>query len=230
MVSSTASAATDCGPDNDHCCICLDSLHTELGRQRLPCGHVMHGSASPTSGVVVPLDVALCASSAMWTSHPCKSSLTAQSGTMPGKSSTNMLPSWARFSIGGRGGGALEYFDKLPNARLDTIDDAFVYIKDHKGPCGDGKTSDTRCRSQVGPGQNAEQLMGTLNTFLDREAGFQQKNQCKRNCGRRRRRRRPRRERIKGFRDQTLLSERMIIYLYICIYNIYTYIYIAVLV
>ena len=40
MAGSAPSARADAA---DHCCICLDSLDAEgLGRQCLPCGHVMH--------------------------------------------------------------------------------------------------------------------------------------------------------------------------------------------
>ena len=67
----------------------------------------------------------------------------------------------------------LERFEQLPQARFDTIDDAFAYIRNHQGPCGDGKTGDSRYRTQQGCGQNAEQLLAVLNTFGNREALFE---------------------------------------------------------
>ena len=47
----------------------------------------------------------------------------------------------------------------------DSGQDCFRFIEKHVGPCGDGKTSDTRYRFQVGPGQNAEHAAGVLNSF-----------------------------------------------------------------
>ena len=65
----------------------------------------------------------------------------------------------------GRSKSVFDYFEQLPQGRLETIENVFTYIEKHQGPCGDSRTSDTRFRMQEGSGQNAEQVASILNTF-----------------------------------------------------------------
>ena len=65
----------------------------------------------------------------------------------------------------GRSKSVFDYFEQLPQGRLETIENVFTYIEKHQGPCGDSRTSDTRFRMQEGSGHNAEQVASILNTF-----------------------------------------------------------------
>jgi hypothetical protein len=65
----------------------------------------------------------------------------------------------------GRSRSVATFFLESEAPRLTEMDDVFSFIHNHKGPCGDGKTSDTRYFVGVGPGQNATCAAAVLNTF-----------------------------------------------------------------
>ena len=65
----------------------------------------------------------------------------------------------------GRSSSVAAFFLEAESPRLTDMGDVFSFIRNHRGPCGDGKTSDSRYFVGVGPGQNATCAAALLNTF-----------------------------------------------------------------